>query len=137
MRSGRIHRWEERVQGSMRPIVRFRSGLRPSLHRTMEMKTQNQISHDMWFKEWGHSKTIENKEVNVFINVFINFVIKYSNPKSEWIFLLTLKTIVFVFKHMFFIKSNDFLNTPTLLPKENSLVFSLIFDLNVLNMIKR
>ncbi len=21
----------------------------------MEMKTQNQISHDMWFKEWGHS----------------------------------------------------------------------------------
>ena len=22
----------------------------------MEMKTQNQISHDMWFKEWGHSK---------------------------------------------------------------------------------
>ncbi len=61
MRSGRIHRWEERVQGSMRPIVRFRSGLRPSLHRTMEVKTQNQISHDMWFKEWGHSNGRGNR----------------------------------------------------------------------------
>ena len=68
MRSGRIHRWEERVQGSMRPIVRFRSGLRPSLHRTMEVKTQNQISHDSWYKERCHSiQAIFLKEI-VFCN---------------------------------------------------------------------
>ena len=55
MRSGRIRRWAGKAQGCMRPIVRFRSGLRPSLHQTMEVKTQNQISNDSWYKERGHS----------------------------------------------------------------------------------
>ena len=55
MRSGRIRRWAGKAQGCMRPIVRFRSGLRPSLQHTMEVKTQNQISHDSWYKERGHS----------------------------------------------------------------------------------
>ena len=56
MRSGCIRRWAGKAQGCMRPIVRFRSGLRPSLHHTMEVKTQNQISHDSWYKERGHSR---------------------------------------------------------------------------------
>ena len=60
MRSGRIRRWAGKAQRSMRPIVRFRSGLRPSLHRTMEVKTQNQISHDSWYKERGHSTVSSN-----------------------------------------------------------------------------
>ena len=59
MRSGRIRRWAGKAQGCMRPIVRFRSGLRPSLHHTMEVKTQNQISHDSWYKERGHSSLID------------------------------------------------------------------------------
>ena len=46
MRIDRIRRWAGKAQWSMRPIFRFRSGLHPSLHRTMEVKTQNQISHD-------------------------------------------------------------------------------------------
>jgi len=55
MRSDRIRRWAGKALGCMRPIVRFQSGLLPSLHRTMEVKTQNQISHDSWYKERGHS----------------------------------------------------------------------------------
>jgi hypothetical protein len=27
----------------------------------MEVKTPNQISHDMWFKEWGHSNGRGNR----------------------------------------------------------------------------
>jgi len=48
-----------------------------------------------------------------------------------------LKPMFYVLKHMFFIKNDDFINTVPPLPKENSFVFGLIFDLNVLNMIKR
>ncbi len=36
-------------------MVRLRSGLRPSLHRTINNKNPNRISHNVWIKERGHS----------------------------------------------------------------------------------
>ena len=74
MKSGRIRRWAGKAQGCMRPIVRFRSGLRPSLHHTMEVKTQNQISHDSWYKERGHSTSSRDEK-----NRCLRF------PLTEWV----------------------------------------------------
>jgi len=57
MKSDRIRCWVEKAIGCIRFIVRFRSGLRPSRHRTMKVKALNQISHNMRLKEQGHSTT--------------------------------------------------------------------------------